>query len=65
MKFRYPFLFLLVILLPSLSHAQRWKRQRLEFSFGVGVSNFLGELGGANQIGTNYFKDLELSLIHI
>ncbi len=42
--------------------AQRWKRQRYEFSFGVGASNFLGELGGANQIGTHYFKDLEWSL---
>lgn len=41
--------------------AQRWKRQRYEFSLGAGVSNFLGELGGANQIGTNYFKDLEWS----
>ena len=41
--------------------AQRWKRQRFEFSLGAGVSNFLGELGGANQIGTNYFKDLEWS----
>ena len=61
MKFKISLFFLLVILLPSLSQAQRWKRQRYEFSFGVGVSNFLGELGGANQIGTNYFKDLEWS----
>ena len=61
MKFKFLLLFLMVTLLPTLSHAQRWKRQRFEFSFGVGVSNFLGELGGANQIGTNYFKDLEWS----
>ncbi len=55
-------LFLLsVTLLPLASEAQRWKRQRYEFSFGAGASNFLGELGGANQIGTNYFKDLEWS----
>ena len=59
MKIKYPLFFLLLVLLPSLSNAQRWKRQRYEFSFGVGISNFLGELGGANQIGTNYFKDLE------
>ena len=50
-----------IILLPESSNAQRWKRQRYEFSAGIGISNFLGELGGANQIGTHYFKDLEWS----
>ncbi len=51
----------IIILLPESSSAQRWKRQRYEFSAGIGISNFLGELGGANQIGTHYFKDLEWS----
>lgn len=50
-----------IVLLPAFSNAQRWKRQRYEFSFGIGISNFLGELGGANQVGTHYFKDLEWS----
>ena len=54
-----------IILIPSISEAQRWKRQRYEFSFGAGVSNFLGELGGANQIGTHYFKDLEWSMTRL
>ncbi len=40
----------------------RWKAYRYEWSFGIGASNFLGDLGGANAIGTNGFKDLELSL---
>jgi hypothetical protein len=40
----------------------RWKAYRYEWSAGIGASNFLGDLGGANQIGTNGFKDLELSL---
>ena len=53
--------FLILVLAPAVSNAQRWKRQRYEFSVGLGVSNFLGELGGANQIGTHYFKDLEFS----
>ena len=35
----------ITLLIPSISDAQRWKRQRYEFSFGAGVSNFLGELG--------------------
>ncbi len=55
----------IIFLSPGISDAQRWKRQRYELSLGAGVSNFLGELGGANQIGTNYFKDLEWSLTRL
>ncbi|MCX6290393.1 MAG: DUF6089 family protein [Bacteroidetes bacterium] len=58
-KIRIISVFLFLLMIPSLMNAQRWKRQRYEFSFGVGASNFLGELGGANQIGTHYFKDFE------
>jgi len=58
--------FAFLILFSSMSEAQRlrarWKAYRYEWSFGVGASNFLGDLGGANAIGTNGFKDLELSL---
>lgn len=42
--------------------AQRNKRYKWEACVGLGASNFLGDLGGANQIGTNGFKDLEFSL---
>ncbi len=41
-------------------YKQRWKSYRTELHFGAGVTNFLGELGGANQIGTDYLKDLEI-----
>src|SRR5262245_24272029 len=59
MKFRNLLLLLLgLLMLPAISDAQRWKRKRYELSFGVGASNFLGDLGGADQIGTHYFKDL-------
>ncbi len=57
----------LVVLLPLLSEAQRfgyqskWKQYRHEFTAGAGVSNFLGELGGRDQIGTDFVNDLELS----
>lgn len=58
--------FAFLTLFTSVSEAQRlrarWKAYRYEWSAGIGASNFLGELGGANQIGTNGFKDLELSL---
>lgn len=44
---------------PLLTNAQSWRYVRHEVNFGVGVSNFLGDLGGAKGIGTHYFKDLK------
>ena len=38
-----------------------WKTHRHEFEFGLGISNFLGELGGRNQIGSPFVWDLEFS----
>lgn len=62
-----PLLVLLVVLfaIPFGSDAQRlrnrWKAMRAELNIGIGASNFLGELGGADQIGTHFFKDFEFS----
>lgn len=38
-----------------------WKTHRKEWCIGMGVSNFLGELGGRNQIGSPFVWDLEFS----
>ena len=38
-----------------------WKKHRHELNFGLGVSNFLGEVGGRDKIGTNFIWDLEFS----
>ena len=56
------FLVILLVGLPALVSAQRWKRQRYEFALGIGATNFLGDLGGADQIGTHYFKDFEWTM---
>jgi hypothetical protein len=54
-------LILIILIIPVISQAQQWKRQRRELIVGVGASNFLGDLGGANQIGTYYLRDLEFN----
>lgn len=41
--------------------AQRWKRFRQELTFGVGVSNFLGDLGGASSGEGGRFSDFQFS----
>ncbi|MCB0409992.1 MAG: hypothetical protein KDD29_07215 [Flavobacteriales bacterium] len=53
-------LIITVLLVSGESFAQKWKRNRVEYSFGIAATNFLGDLGGANQIGTDGLKDLEV-----
>ena len=42
---------------------QVWKYNRSEVFFGLGASNFLGELGGKNGIGTNNMSDFNFPAI--
>jgi len=53
--------FLLVVSTSQAQRAARWRRMRYEVIYGVGGTNFLGELGGANQIGTNFVRDFEVA----
>jgi len=40
-----------------------WKKQRNEIYIGIGASNFLGDLGGQDNIGKDFsYSDLELAL---
>lgn len=59
------FLLFILLSLPLFSYSQilknRWRSMRGELNIGLGASNFLGELGGANQVGTHFFKDFEFS----
>jgi hypothetical protein len=36
-----------------------WRKSRLQFALGVGTSNFLGELGGRDRVGSDFIWDLE------
>ena len=56
-------LILIVLFLATAynANAQRWKRVRYEVLYGLGVSNAMTELGGANQDGTHFLRDLEIS----
>jgi hypothetical protein len=56
------FLFLAILVIPLISKSQQWKKTRKEILFGSGAANLLGDLGGADQIGTHLMKDLEISL---
>ena len=56
---------ILLVLVSTVSLAQRrmplMKKNRSEIVVGVGATNFLGDLGGANGVGTHIFRDIEFS----
>lgn len=58
------FITIIFFFLVSTADAQNKKKKgyRYELIGSLGASNFLGDLGGADQIGTNGLKDLELVL---
>lgn len=62
---RLLFTFLIILITTQTLYGQyysrRWKKERLEYHIGLGGSNFLGDLGGKDAIGTNDFQDLEMS----
>lgn len=67
---RKTILSLLLLLVPLFVCAQYKRHNKLfsvkrnkprkEYIVGIGGANFLGELGGANQIGTHFVKDFEI-----
>jgi hypothetical protein len=45
----------------GLHNSNAWKKQRHEIRIEIGASNFLGDLGGRDKVGSNFLYDLELS----
>jgi hypothetical protein len=43
-------------------YSQAWKRNRQELQFSMGATNFLGELGGRNTVGSGFVKDLDVAM---
>ena len=64
---RTPIVFVLLFLgaLPAqgqyFKQSSYWKTHRQELTLGLGISNFLGELGGRDRVGSDFVWDLEFS----
>jgi len=55
-------IFISVFLFTSTAYSQAWKRERVELSGAVGMTSFLGDLGGSASEGGNYGpKDLDFA----
>ncbi len=48
--------FLIFLLIPFMSDAQRWKHERIAIYGGVGTNFFLGDLGGGAKDAAHYFS---------
>lgn len=60
MKFKtFYILFVILLTIPIITNAQRWKRTRYEVIGGIGPSLFFGDLGGANKDGTHFMGDID------
>jgi len=69
LRTRYPLLIVIASLLcthyvlaqpTNFTKSDHWIHQKKEIIFGVGASNFLGDLGGLNRTGTHYLPlDME------
>ncbi len=63
MKRVIPLIFVIIFFIPHFSHGQRWKKTRYELMFGLGTSNFMGDLGGGVEDAAHFFgvRDVDLA----
>lgn len=52
-------LFVLLII-PNLLFSQRWKLSRSEYIYGIGVSNYFGDIGGSKKTDAFGFADIDI-----
>lgn len=55
-------LFLILFFLPEAT-GQLWMRERQFVFFGMGASGFMGDLGGADKIGTQDYRDFNFRAV--
>jgi hypothetical protein len=60
-KFAY---FLILLSIPMLSDAQRWRHERLSLYGAVGSNYFLGDLGGGMKDASHYFSIRDIDWVY-
>lgn len=57
---KYILLFCL-LLVSTFGFSQNWKLSRSAYTYGIGISNYFGDIGGASKIDASAFSDLDLA----
>jgi opacity protein-like surface antigen len=50
-----------LLLIPTLGFSQKWKLSRSEYTYGVGISNYFGDIGGSSKADALGIADLDLA----
>jgi len=61
MKRILPLIIILLCVYIESTQGQMWRRDRKEFVMGLGATNFLGDLGGSEKIGSEPFSMRDLN----
>ncbi len=59
-SYKYILLFSLLII-PTLVFSQKWKLSRSEYVYGIGISNYFGDIGGSSKADAFGITDLDLA----
>lgn len=61
MKVSKQILIIVLFMIPTLSFSQRWKLSRSEMVYGVGISTYVGDIGGAAEEDAMALMDFDLA----
>ena len=53
----------IIVLSQGYYNRYDYRRKRHEFTLGGGASNFLGELGGRDMVGSGFIYDLDMPVL--
>lgn len=63
MKIYSPALFIILFLFAAEAYGQVWRADREHFVFGLGANGFMGDLGGADDIGSQSPRDFDFRAV--
>lgn len=61
MKKQFSLLIIILLLLPFFSYGQKWKLNRQELIGGVGLANYFGDIGGAEDPDASILLDVDFA----
>jgi len=60
MKISKNIVLIVLLLLPLVGFSQKWKLSRSEYVYGIGISNYFGDIGGSANSDASSFLDLDI-----
>lgn len=61
MKSRVLYIVLILFLLPTMGFSQKWKLSREELMYGIGFTNYFGDIGGSDNPDASSLSDFDVA----